>query len=119
MKKFLLSLGIALASLSNVELSAGGYQTATIRNHVEYKSIVVFSFVKSCSSTMLAETFYNDQTFQVITEAVCSCMMDEFRQDFNMDEFKAGGVRLARMMASQYTEACRESILGNEIGFDS
>ena len=89
--------------------TAGTYQAATIRNQVEYPTRVINAFVKACSTTMANELSleYGIEFATEISEKSCSCIMDEFRADFTLEEFTNGGVKLAQLMSGQYAAYCK------------
>ena len=81
--------------------TAGTYQAATIRNQVEYPTRVINAFVGACTDTMAQSLIpeYGVDFAQEISEKACSCIMDEFRADFTLEEFTNGGVKLAELMS--------------------
>jgi len=92
--------------------TAGTYQAATIRNQVEYPTRVINAFVKACSTTMANELSleYGIEFATEISEKSCSCIMDEFRADFTLEEFTNGGVKLAELMSAQYAAYCQSTL---------
>ena len=92
--------------------TAGTYQAATIRNQVEYPTRVINAFVGACTESM-AESFIPDFGVEFsteISEKACSCIMDEFRADFTLEEFTNGGVKLAQLMSAQYAAYCKSAL---------
>ena len=92
--------------------TAGTYQAATIRNQVEYPTRVINAFVDACSKSMAESLIpeYGVEFATDISEKACSCIMDEFRADFTLEEFTNGGVKLAEIMSPQYAAYCQSTL---------
>ena len=92
--------------------TAGTYQAATIRNQVEYPTRVINAFVDACSKSMAESLIpeYGVEFATDISEKACSCIMDEFRADFTLEEFTNGGVKLAELMSPQYAAYCQSTL---------
>lgn len=92
--------------------TAGTYQAATIRNQVEYPTRVINAFVGACTDSMAQELIpeYDLDFALEVSEKACSCIMDEFRADFTLEEFTKGGVKLAKLMSAQYAAYCRATL---------
>ena len=81
---------------------------ATIKNKLDYPANVIVVFVDRCASNMMAYMPMHPTQSRPVALKMCSCLMDQFRSDFQFDQFKKGGTKLAEMMAPEYGEVCKQ-----------
>ena len=80
----------------------------TIKNKLDYPASVIVVFVDRCASNMMAYMPMHPTQSRPVALKMCSCLMDQFRSDFQFDQFKKGGTKLAEMMAREYGEVCKQ-----------
>ena len=83
-------------------------EKARIKNKLDYSANVIVMFVDRCASNMMAYMPMHPTQSRPVALKMCSCLMDQFRSDFQFDQFKKGGAKLAEMMAPEYGEVCKQ-----------
>lgn len=86
----------------------------TIKNKLDYPADVIVVFVDRCASNMMTYMPMHPMQSRPIAMQMCSCLMDQFRSDFQFDQFKKGGTKLAEMMAPEYGEVCKQLEFGKK-----
>jgi len=87
------------------------YQQSTIRNKLDYPALTVVTFVDRCANSMMGYMPMHPSQSRPLAINLCSCLMDQFRSDFDIDVFMKGGTKLAQMMSPQYSEVCKQLIM--------
>ena len=87
-------------------------QVATIKKELDYPAFVVVTFVDRCATSMMGYMPMHPTQSRPIALQMCSCIMDQFRSDFDMQAFTKGGVKLAQAMGQQYSEVCKQLEFG-------
>ena len=89
-------------------------QQTTIKRQFDYPAFLVVTFVDRCATSMMGYMPMHPTQSRPIALQMCSCIMDQFRSDFDMDAFTKGGVKLAQAMGKQYSEVCKQLEFGNK-----
>ena len=89
-------------------------QVATIKKELDYPAFLVVTFVDRCATSMMGYMPMHPAQSRPIALQMCSCIMDQFRSDFDMQAFTKGGVKLAQAMGQQYSEVCKQLEFGKK-----
>lgn len=81
---------------------------STIKKKLDYPANVIVMFVDRCASNMMTYMPMHPTQSRPVALKMCSCLIDQFRSDFQFDQFKKGGAKLAEMMAPEYGEVCKQ-----------
>lgn len=83
-----------------------------LKNKLDYPANVIVVFVDRCASNMMQYMGMNPAQSRPIALKMCSCLIDQFRSDFNYSQFTKGGPKLAQQMAQEYGEVCKQLEFG-------
>ena len=85
-----------------------------VKNKLDYPANIIVTFVDRCASNMMAYMPMHPMQSRPMALTMCSCLIDQFRSDFELPQFKKGGTKLAEMMAPQYSEVCKQLQFGKK-----
>lgn len=111
---------ISFAEESNLELKGESQYSFSqrerpediLKNKLDYPANVIVVFVDRCATNMMAYMPMHPTQSRPVALKMCSCLMDQFRSDFQFDQFRKGGAKLAEMMAQEYGEVCKQLEFG-------
>ena len=106
--------GLLLEKMPDFSKKEESFTETTIKNKLDYPADVIVTFVDRCASNMMTYMPMHPMQSRPLALQMCSCLMDQFRSDFQFNQFKKGGTKLAEMMAHQYGEVCKELKFGKK-----